>query len=43
LYTSPNIIKVIKARNMRGVGDVSGMGEMRNTYNNLVAKFEGKT
>jgi hypothetical protein len=32
LYSSPNIIRVIKSKRMRGAGRVAHMGEMRNTY-----------
>jgi hypothetical protein len=42
LYVSQNIIKVIKSRRMRWAGHVACMGEMRNTYNILVGKREGK-
>jgi hypothetical protein len=42
LYASPNIIRVIKSRRMRGVRHVARMGEMRNAYNILVEKLEGK-
>jgi hypothetical protein len=42
LYTSPNIIKVIKSRRMRWIGHVAHMEEMRNAYNILVGKHEGK-
>jgi len=42
LYASPNIIRLIKSRRMRGVGHVAGMGEMRNAYIILVGKPEGK-
>jgi len=31
LYASPHIIKVIKSRRMRWVGDVAHMGEVRNS------------
>jgi hypothetical protein len=41
LYTSPNIIRVIKSRRMRWVGHVALMGEMRNAYQILVGKREG--
>jgi hypothetical protein len=30
LYSSPSIIRMIKARRMRWVGHVAGMGEKRN-------------
>jgi hypothetical protein len=36
LYASPNIIKVIKSRRMRGAGHVACMGGMRNPYKILV-------
>jgi hypothetical protein len=42
LYTSPNIIRVIKLKRMRWVGHVAHMGEMRGTYSILVGKHEGK-
>jgi hypothetical protein len=42
LYASQNIIKVIKSRKMRWVGHVARIGEMRNVYNILVGKSEGK-
>jgi hypothetical protein len=42
LCTSPNIIRVIKFRRMRGVGHVACMGEMRNACKILVIKPEGK-
>jgi len=42
LYASPNIIRVIKSRRMRGAGQAAGMREMRNAYNILVGKLEGK-
>jgi hypothetical protein len=41
-YASPNITKVTKARRMRWAGHVACMGEMRNAYNILVGKSEGK-
>jgi hypothetical protein len=41
LYTSPNIIRVIKSITMGW--HVANMGEMRNVYNILVEKSEGKT
>jgi len=33
LYTSPNIIRVMKSRSMRWAGHVAHMGEMRSAYN----------
>jgi len=41
-YASPNIIRVIKARRMRWTGHVARMGDIRNEYNILVGKREGK-
>jgi hypothetical protein len=40
LYSSPSIIKVIKARRMRWTGHVACMGEMRGTDNILVGRPE---
>jgi hypothetical protein len=42
LYSSPSIIRVIKARRMRWAGHVARMGEMRGAYNILVARPEGR-
>jgi hypothetical protein len=42
LYSSPSIIRMIKARKMRWAGHVARMGEKRNTYRLLVGKPEGK-
>jgi hypothetical protein len=42
LYPSPNIIRVTKARRMRWAGQVARMRTMRNAYNILVGKPEGK-
>jgi hypothetical protein len=42
LNTSPNIIRVIKTRRMKWDRHVVRMGEMRNAYNILVGKPEGK-
>ena len=42
LYSSPNIIRVIKSRLMRWAGHVARMGERRGTYRVLVRKPEGK-
>jgi hypothetical protein len=35
LYSSTNIIMMIKSRKMRWMGHVARMGEMRNSYNIL--------
>ena len=43
LYSSPNIIRVIKLRRMRWAGHVARMGESRVVYRVLVGKPEGKT
>jgi len=32
LYSSPNIVRVIKSRRMRGAGHVANMGEWRGVY-----------
>jgi hypothetical protein len=42
LYSSPSIVRVIKARRMRWVGHVALMGEVRGTYNILVGRPEGR-
>jgi len=42
LYSSPNIVRVIKSRRMRLVGHVMRMGEKRGVYRVLVGKPEGK-
>jgi hypothetical protein len=42
LYSSPSIIRAIKARRMRWAGHVARMGEVRGAYNILVGKPEGR-
>jgi len=42
LYSSPNIVRVIKSRRMRWVGHVACMGEERGMYRVLVGKPEGR-
>ena len=42
LYSSPNIVRVIKSRRMRWAGHVTRMGEKRGVYRVLVRKPEGK-
>jgi hypothetical protein len=42
LYSSPNIIWVIKSRRLRWAGHVARMGERRCAYRALVGKPEGK-
>jgi hypothetical protein len=40
LYSSPNIIRVIKSRRMRWAGHVARMGEGRGAYRVLVGRPE---
>jgi hypothetical protein len=42
LYSSPNIIRMIKSRRMTWAGHVARMREKRNAYRILVGKPEGK-
>jgi hypothetical protein len=42
LYSSPNIIRVIKSRIMRWAGHVARMGENRGAYKILVGRPEGR-
>jgi len=42
LYSSPNIVQVIKSRRMIWAGHVAQMGERRGMYRVLVGKPEGK-
>jgi hypothetical protein len=42
LYSSPNIIIIIKSRRKKWAGNVERMGEKRNSYRLLVVKLEGK-
>jgi hypothetical protein len=42
LYSSPNIIRMMKSRRMRWTGHVERMGEKRNAHRTLVGKPEGK-
>jgi hypothetical protein len=43
LYSSPSIIRIVKARRMRWAGHIARTGEKRNTYRLLVGKPEGRT
>jgi hypothetical protein len=43
MYSSPNIVRVIKSRRMRSAGHVAHMGERRGVYRVLVVKSEGKS
>jgi hypothetical protein len=42
LYSSPNIIRVIKSRRLRWAGHVARMGERRGAYRALLGKPEGR-
>ena len=42
LYSSPNIVRMIKSRRMRWAGNVTGMVEERGVYRVLVGKPEGR-
>jgi hypothetical protein len=42
LYSSPNIVRVIKSRRMRWAGHVARMGEGRDAYRVLVGRPESK-
>jgi hypothetical protein len=42
LYSSPNIIRLLKSKRMRWTGHVARMGEERKVYKVLVGKPEGK-
>jgi hypothetical protein len=43
LYSSPNVIRVIKSRRMRWMGHVTRMREERGVYRVLVGRPEGKS
>jgi hypothetical protein len=42
LYSSQNIVRVIKSRRMRGAGHVARMGEEKGVYRVVVGRPEGK-
>jgi hypothetical protein len=42
LYSSPSIIRIIKARRMGWAGHVARIGEKRNVYRSLVGKPGGR-
>jgi hypothetical protein len=42
LYSSPNIIRVMKSRRLRWAGHVARMGARRGAYRALVGKPEGR-
>jgi hypothetical protein len=41
MYSSPNVIRMMKSRIMRCLGHVARMGEKRNAYRILVGRPEG--
>jgi hypothetical protein len=43
IYSSPNIVRVIKLRRMRWAEHVAHMGEGRGVYRVLVGRSEGKS
>jgi hypothetical protein len=42
LYSSPNIIRIIKSRRMRWAGHLAHKGEKKNSYRIVAGKPEGK-
>jgi hypothetical protein len=42
LYSSPNIIQVVRSRRMRWAGHVARMGEKRGAYRILLGRPEGR-
>jgi len=42
VYSSPNIVRVIKSGRMRSAGHIARMGERKGVYTVLVGKCEGK-
>jgi hypothetical protein len=42
LYSSPNVVRVIKSMRLRWAGHVARMGEGRGVYRVLVGRLEGK-
>jgi hypothetical protein len=42
LYSSPNVVRLIKSRRMRWAGHVACTGEKRGVYRVLMRKTEGK-
>jgi hypothetical protein len=42
LFSSPNIIRVVKSRRLRWAGHVAQIGERRRAYRFLVGKPEGR-
>ena len=42
LYSSPNIIRVVKSRRMNWAGHLARMGERRGVYRVLLGKYKGR-
>jgi hypothetical protein len=42
LYSSPGIVRVIRAKRIRWAGHLAHMGEVRGAYNILVGRPEGR-
>jgi hypothetical protein len=42
LYPAPDVVRVNKLRRMRWVARIARMGKMRNSYDILIGKAEGK-
>ena len=42
LYSSPNIIRVVKSRTMNWAGHLARMGERRGVYRVLLGKYNGR-
>jgi hypothetical protein len=42
MYSSPNVIRMMKSRRMRWAGHVARIGEKRDAYRILVGKTEGE-
>jgi hypothetical protein len=42
MYSSPNIIRMIKSTRIKRTGHVAHMGEMRNAYKILVQELDEK-
>jgi hypothetical protein len=42
LYASPNIITMSKSRMMRWAGSAARIAQMKNIYNSLIGKSEGR-
>jgi hypothetical protein len=42
MYSSPNIIRILKSRRMRWAGRVARMGDKRSAYRLMVGKPEGR-